>query len=161
MCSVQWRHRWWPWSTFQGQIRRWYVLPRKKLSSSNFGRGGGVRSLNALSRNTMMMMMMMMAVMMMMWQVVWVTATMPYVVLSILLVRGVMLPGAVNGILYYITPRADRLADPQVTSRPDISCFRCKPANLAVLPIARCCQLRSVVYVWWSRLGLLAVSIFT
>ena len=48
-------------------------------------------------------------------QVVWVTATMPYVVLSILLVRGLMLPGSVDGVLYYITPRADRLFDPQVT----------------------------------------------
>ena len=47
-------------------------------------------------------------------QVVWVTATMPYVVLSILLVRGLMLPGATDGIMYYITPRADRLFDPQV-----------------------------------------------
>ena len=47
-------------------------------------------------------------------QVVWVTATMPYVVLSILLVRGLMLPGSTDGILYYITPRADRLFDPQV-----------------------------------------------
>ena len=47
-------------------------------------------------------------------QVVWVTATMPYVVLTILLIRGVMLPGSAAGILYYITPRADRLVDPQV-----------------------------------------------
>ena len=39
---------------------------------------------------------------------------MPYVVLSILLVRGLMLPGSTDGILYYITPRADRLFDPQV-----------------------------------------------
>jgi len=39
---------------------------------------------------------------------------MPYVVLSILLVRGLMLPGSVDGILYYITPRLDRLVDPQV-----------------------------------------------
>ena len=48
-------------------------------------------------------------------EVVWVTATMPYVVLTILLIRGVMLPGSVDGIIYYITPRADRLVDPQVT----------------------------------------------
>ena len=42
------------------------------------------------------------------------TATMPYVVLTILLIRGLMLPGSSDGILYYITPRADRLFDPQV-----------------------------------------------
>jgi len=40
---------------------------------------------------------------------------MPYVVLTILLIRGLMLPGSVDGIVYYITPRADRLVDPQVT----------------------------------------------
>lgn len=31
-------------------------------------------------------------------KVVWITATMPYVLLSILLVRGLMLPGALTGI---------------------------------------------------------------
>ncbi|KAI0236942.1 Sodium-dependent dopamine transporter [Lamellibrachia satsuma] len=47
-------------------------------------------------------------------KVVWVTATMPYVVLSVLLVRGITLPGAMEGILYFITPRVDRLGDPSV-----------------------------------------------
>lgn len=47
-------------------------------------------------------------------QVVWVTATMPYAVLSILLIRGVTLPGASAGIMYYITPNLSRLSDPQV-----------------------------------------------
>lgn len=47
-------------------------------------------------------------------KVVWVTATMPYVVLFILLIRGAMLPGAKEGVLYYITPRLDRLGDIQV-----------------------------------------------
>jgi len=44
-----------------------------------------------------------------------VTATMPYVVLTILLVQGLMLPGSLDGIVYYITPRLDRLIDPQVS----------------------------------------------
>ena len=54
----------------------------------------------------------------------WVTATMPYVVLSVLLVRGLMLPGATEGILYFITPRIDRLSDPSVrqsTHLPNMS----------------------------------------
>ncbi|KAK7792111.1 hypothetical protein R5R35_009645 [Gryllus longicercus] len=47
-------------------------------------------------------------------KVVWATATMPYVVLSILLVRGVMLPGAGAGIIYYLKPELTRLADTEV-----------------------------------------------
>jgi len=35
-------------------------------------------------------------------KVIWVTATMPYVVLTILLVRGLMLEGAADGIRYYL-----------------------------------------------------------
>ncbi|KAJ1519377.1 hypothetical protein ONE63_004670 [Megalurothrips usitatus] len=46
--------------------------------------------------------------------VVWVTATMPYVVLTILLVRGLMLPGALQGIQYYLQPELARLKDTQV-----------------------------------------------
>ncbi|XP_069163052.1 sodium-dependent serotonin transporter isoform X2 [Procambarus clarkii] len=45
---------------------------------------------------------------------VWVTALMPYVVLLILLVRGVTLPGATSGILYYLTPRFQMLDKPKV-----------------------------------------------
>ena len=49
-------------------------------------------------------------------QVVWVTATVPYIVLLILLVRGVTLPGAGEGIKYYVTPVWDRLFDVGVSS---------------------------------------------
>ncbi|XP_052122432.1 sodium-dependent dopamine transporter-like [Frankliniella occidentalis] len=50
--------------------------------------------------------------------VVWVTATMPYVVLTILLIRGLMLPGALTGIQYYLQPELARLQDTQVSSSP-------------------------------------------
>ncbi|XKL65370.1 hypothetical protein PGB90_008790 [Kerria lacca] len=46
--------------------------------------------------------------------VVWATATLPYVVLTILLVRGLMLPGAIRGIQYYLNPQLTRLKDTQV-----------------------------------------------
>ncbi|XP_060600072.1 sodium-dependent serotonin transporter-like, partial [Ruditapes philippinarum] len=42
---------------------------------------------------------------------VWVTATVPYVVLLVLLVRGVTLPGADVGIKYYVTPVWSKLLD--------------------------------------------------
>uniref|UniRef100_A0A8C7L3U7 Uncharacterized protein n=1 Tax=Oncorhynchus kisutch TaxID=8019 RepID=A0A8C7L3U7_ONCKI len=42
------------------------------------------------------------------------TATFPYAMLLVLLVRGVTLPGAIDGIIFYIYPDISRLTDPQV-----------------------------------------------
>ncbi len=47
-------------------------------------------------------------------QVVYFTATFPYVMLLILLIRGLSLPGALEGVVYYLLPEPSRLADPQV-----------------------------------------------
>ncbi|XP_043977166.1 sodium- and chloride-dependent GABA transporter 2-like isoform X2 [Gambusia affinis] len=47
-------------------------------------------------------------------KVVYFTATFPYVMLAVLLVRGLTLPGAMDGIKFYLYPDASRLADPQV-----------------------------------------------
>ncbi|XP_042309769.1 sodium- and chloride-dependent creatine transporter 1 isoform X1 [Sceloporus undulatus] len=47
-------------------------------------------------------------------KIVYFTATFPYVVLIILLIRGVMLPGALDGIIYYLKPDWSKLATPQV-----------------------------------------------
>lgn len=34
--------------------------------------------------------------------------------LLVLLIRGLTLPGALDGVLYYLLPQVSRLADPQV-----------------------------------------------
>jgi len=47
-------------------------------------------------------------------KVVWFTALFPYGVLVILLVRGVTLPGAINGIHFFITPDWNKLLDVNV-----------------------------------------------
>ncbi|XP_037533368.1 sodium- and chloride-dependent GABA transporter 2-like, partial [Nematolebias whitei] len=47
-------------------------------------------------------------------KVVYFTATCPYVMLIILLIRGLCLPGAFEGVMFYLLPDPSRLTDPQV-----------------------------------------------
>ncbi|XP_051512414.1 sodium- and chloride-dependent GABA transporter 2-like [Myxocyprinus asiaticus] len=47
-------------------------------------------------------------------KVVYFTATFPYVMLLMLLIRGLTLPGALQGIVFYLYPEPARLSDPQV-----------------------------------------------
>ncbi|GAB1291237.1 Sodium- and chloride-dependent GABA transporter 2 [Apodemus speciosus] len=47
-------------------------------------------------------------------RVVYFTATFPYLMLVVLLIRGVTLPGAAQGIQFYLYPNITRLWDPQV-----------------------------------------------
>ena len=44
-------------------------------------------------------------------QVVYVTATTPFAILLILIIRGVTLPHAVDGLIFYLKPDWSRLAD--------------------------------------------------
>lgn len=47
-------------------------------------------------------------------KVVWFTALFPYVVLFILLIRGITLPGAYEGIRYYLQPNFDVIQNAEV-----------------------------------------------
>lgn len=49
-------------------------------------------------------------------QVMHFAAPFPYLVLLVLLIRGVTLPGAINGIKFYIVPKWEKLADYQVNN---------------------------------------------
>ncbi|KAH9513801.1 Sodium- and chloride-dependent glycine transporter 2, partial [Bulinus truncatus] len=56
-------------------------------------------------------------------KVVYFTATFPYVLLTILLIRCAMLDGAYDGVLYYLTPKWDRLSDATAWSDAAVQIF--------------------------------------
>lgn len=56
-------------------------------------------------------------------KVVYVSSTFPYLLLTIMLIRGVTLEGAGTGIEYYLIPDWNRLADPGVWSDAAIQIF--------------------------------------
>lgn len=47
-------------------------------------------------------------------QVVYFTALFPYVILVVLLAHGATLPGALDGIIYYLKPDWSKLGEAQV-----------------------------------------------
>ncbi|XP_067932266.1 sodium- and chloride-dependent glycine transporter 1-like [Watersipora subatra] len=56
-------------------------------------------------------------------KVVYFTALFPYVLLTILLVRGALLPGSLGGIIYYLRPQWHLLADAKVWSDAAVQIF--------------------------------------
>lgn len=56
-------------------------------------------------------------------KVAYFTALFPYTILFTLLVRGVTLPGAIDGIIYFIRPDWSKLLDPQTWYAAVVQCF--------------------------------------
>lgn len=56
-------------------------------------------------------------------KVVYFTATVPYLILTVLLVRGIMLEGSMLGIQFYLTPDFSRLSDAKVWSDAAVQVF--------------------------------------
>lgn len=56
-------------------------------------------------------------------KVVYVTATLPYLLLAVILIKGLTLPGAVDGILFYIRPDFNKLANVQVWLEAGLQVF--------------------------------------
>ncbi|XP_039248942.1 sodium-dependent proline transporter-like [Styela clava] len=56
-------------------------------------------------------------------KVVYFTATFPYLILVILLIRGCTLEGAYDGIIFYVRPTWERLQDPKVWSTAAVQIF--------------------------------------
>ncbi|NXT39028.1 SC6A9 protein, partial [Pelecanoides urinatrix] len=108
-----WGRRWWRGPADAGcPLRRRYVLDL----SDDIGNLGEVRLplLGCLGVSWVVVFLCLIKGVKSSGKVVYFTATFPYVVLTILFVRGITLEGALTGITYYLTPQWDKILDAKV-----------------------------------------------
>ncbi len=63
-------------------------------------------------------------------QVMYFTATSPYILMFVLLIRGVTLPGAIEGVKFYVLPKWEKLLEPQVKRAPPMHHARQIPGQM-------------------------------
>ncbi|CAD6999785.1 unnamed protein product [Ceratitis capitata] len=93
-------------------------------------------------------------------KVVYFTAVFPFFILFVLFIRGITLPGAMKGILFYIKPEWSRLLDLKVWADAAIQIFfHWDPAGRGdsfVIPIVNCATSIFAGFVVFSVLGFLS-----
>ncbi|KAM6932895.1 sodium- and chloride-dependent GABA transporter 2-like [Xenentodon cancila] len=68
-------------------------------------------------------------------KVVYFTATFPYLMLLTLLIRGLSLPGAFQGVVFYLLPDLSRLTDPQVWMEAGAQIFFSYSVGVGILTV--------------------------
>lgn len=67
-------------------------------------------------------------------QVMYVTATSPYIFMLILLIRMAFLDGARNGVLYYLVPDFTKMTESEVKIHPNFKLISCKNNQTLCFP---------------------------
>lgn len=78
-------------------------------------------------------------------RVVWFTVLAPYVFLVVILVRGVFLDGAIDGIYYFVFPRLEKLLDIKVFNSIRIR-IRCASQYITLFTALLVCKQNSLLH---------------